>query len=300
MKPIDVYILTGYLGAGKTTVLNHLLGDGRFSERDLALVINEFGSMGVDGRLLVPGSYAKYEINKGSIFCVCTKTDFIKVLEDISANQKADTVFIEATGIAEPGDIESIIQDPYFKGRFRVAATLCIVDALGFTKAAAFLKPVTSQVRFADGIIINKIDLVEESDIGRLRALLSEINPEAGIVCTRHGRAEGGFVESLAHLSKPIEMIQTSPEKIVSCSFKSDGIVSRERFFEYIDELGDKVLRLKGNVDFGEGAVFAEIVYDRYSEKENCGSLSDGTAFTVIAWDIDRDKLKDGFERCLI
>ena len=83
MKAIDVYILTGYLGAGKTTTLNRLIGAERFAGKKLALIINEFGKMGVDGQLLLPGDYTKYEINKGSIFCICTKTDFLKALDSI-------------------------------------------------------------------------------------------------------------------------------------------------------------------------------------------------------------------------
>jgi len=298
MEPVDVYILTGYLGAGKTTTLNHLLSSTSLAERKLALIINEFGSMGVDGKLLAPGNYAKYEINKGSIFCICTKTDFIKVLSDIGDNCRPEAVFIEATGIAEPGDIESIINDPYFEGRFRVAANLCIVDAAGFTKAAPFLKPVTSQVRFADGIVVNKTDLAADGDLEKLQSVLADINPDAQIVFAENGSVPLEFVDGLNHIARPIELIQSAPAKIIACSFKTDGVVIKDKFFECVDQLGEKILRLKGNIDFGQGVVFAEIVYDRYSEKDSCGGLGDATAFTVIAWDVDKEELKESFQRC--
>ena len=291
MKTVDVYILTGYLGAGKTTTLNHLLTGTSLAEKKLALVINEFGSMGVDGKLLAPGNYAKYEINKGSIFCVCTKTDFIKVLSDIGDNYCPDAVFIEATGIAEPGDIESIINDPYFNGRFRVAANLCIVDSAGFTKTAPFLKPVTSQVRFADGVVVNKTDLAADGDLEKLRSVLADINPDARIVFAENGSITLEFLDGLNHTAQPIELIQSAPAKIIACSFKTDSLVSRDKFFKCINQFGDKILRLKGNIDFGRGLVFAEIVYDRYTEKDSCRELGDTTAFTVIAWDVDKQEL---------
>jgi G3E family GTPase len=86
--PIPVIIFTGYLGAGKTTSLNTLLNTDWVKSKNIALIINEFGSVGVDGKLVEPGNYAKYEINRGSIFCICTKTDFVKYMTDISENIK--------------------------------------------------------------------------------------------------------------------------------------------------------------------------------------------------------------------
>ena len=69
-EPIDLVLLTGYPGAGKTKVLNHLLGTAEVRAKRLAVIVNEFGSLGVDGALLRPGGYKTYELNKGSIFCI--------------------------------------------------------------------------------------------------------------------------------------------------------------------------------------------------------------------------------------
>ncbi len=298
MAPVNVYMLTGYLGAGKTTTLNHLLKNTNLAKKKIALIINEFGNMGVDGKLLVPGNYAKYEINKGSIFCICTKTDFIKVLTDIAENFHPEAVFIEATGIAEPADIETIINDPYFKGQFRVAANICVVDSVGFTKTAPFLKAVTSQVRFADGIVVNKTDLADDGDLDKLKSVLVDINPDAQIVFAENGDTSLGFVEQLQHTRLPAELIQSAPEKIIACSFKTDKVVERDEFLKCIEQLDRKILRLKGNVDFGNGCLFTEIVYDRYTEKDSCQALGSTTAFTVIAWDIEKENLKECFNRC--
>ncbi|MCE5273144.1 GTP-binding protein, partial [bacterium] len=79
MSRIPIILLTGYLGAGKTTLLNHLLSRPEIRERNVALIINEFGELGVDGRLVEAGTRPVYELNKGSLFCVCIKTDFLAV-----------------------------------------------------------------------------------------------------------------------------------------------------------------------------------------------------------------------------
>ena len=99
--PIDVWLLTGYLGAGKTTMLNNLLGAEMFKGKRVALVINEFGQLGIDGALVRPGEWTKFELNKGSLFCACIKVDTVKV-SGIAFDIKPDVVIIEATGLAKP------------------------------------------------------------------------------------------------------------------------------------------------------------------------------------------------------
>ena len=138
MTPIPVILLTGYLGAGKTTLLNHLLAQPEVAEKKLVLIINEFGQLGVDGQLLQPGSYTRYEINKGSLFCICTKVDFIKALQEISRSIHPDLVLIEATGIAQTGDIEAFMSEPVVKDKFAIQANVCVVDALNFIKVVPF------------------------------------------------------------------------------------------------------------------------------------------------------------------
>jgi G3E family GTPase len=300
MNSIPVYLLTGYLGAGKTTTLNHLLKTDELKGKKIALIINEFGKMGVDGKLLDPGKYSKYEINKGSLFCICTKTDFLKALDSIENNVCPDAVFIEATGIAETRDIESIITEPNLKDRFTVKANICIADALNFTKTAPFLKAVTSQAIWADGIVINKTDLVSADDIERLKNVMSGLNPKAKITSTANGCIGPDFIESLTHTQKSADTIETPPENIIAVSFKSDLQVSREKFTAAIDQLGQKLLRLKGNVNMQDAPVFVEVINNRTTETTPNDRLQSKTAFTAIAWKIEKDELKKAFEDCYL
>jgi G3E family GTPase len=297
MKNIPVYVLTGYLGAGKTTTLNHLLGESYFASRKIALVINEFGKLGVDGKLLRPGGYSSYEINKGSLFCICTKTDFLKTLEAIASDGSTELVIIEATGIAETRDIEAFVLEEHFRGRFSIKANICLVDAVNYTKTAAFLRTVNSQIQWADGIVINKADLVPAGDIERLRAILAGISAVAPVVVADNGNIEMSFIDRLVHRTLPGALAQSPPADIIAVSLQSDLPVNRAAFLETIESLGQRLLRLKGNVAFANGPEFVETVFDRIICKPICKELGHTTAFTAIGWKTTKEELTAAFEK---
>ncbi len=297
-EPIDVWILGGYLGAGKTTTLNALLSDPVFGGRNPALIINEFGRMGVDGALVERQDLSRFEINKGSLFCICTKTDFLKALAAIAEGDH-QAVVIEATGIAEPVDIESFLTNGPHAGRFRLRGNLCIVDAANFTKIAAFLKPATAQVRWADAIIINKCDCASEDERHVLGKVLAELNPTAPRWETSFGNIEPAFLEGVHRTARAEQLRPCAPEKIIAVSLTAGEPVDYAAFRTVLERLGEHVLRLKGNIAFTEGAAYVEIVCGRYSQKEPLKQLDEAaTAFTVIAWDIDKDALIEAFSAC--
>ena len=92
---IPTILLTGFLGSGKTTLLNRLID--HYKSKRTVLLINEFGKVGIDGELLVEGNYEKIELNKGSLFCICVRTDFIFEVETIATQIKPELLIIEAT-----------------------------------------------------------------------------------------------------------------------------------------------------------------------------------------------------------
>jgi G3E family GTPase len=294
--PIPVTLLTGYLGAGKTTLLNHLLGSSDWSERKLAVVINEFGTLGVDGNLLRPGGYTKYEINRGSVFCACTKLEFLAALGQIANSGPVDQVLIEATGIAETGDLEAYFDEPSLAGKFSVRANLCVVDAPNYTKVLPYLKAVRSQVEHADGLILNKADLAAPAELARLEMILAEINPRAPRAIVRHAAVSAEFFEGLTHQRVTRWPIGAPPSDVVSLSLTTTRITDRGRFLDAIRGLGSRLLRLKGNIDFGDGLRFVELAGDTLHEKAACAGLVPHTAFTAIGWRISREELRGCLE----
>ena len=289
-------MLTGYLGAGKTTLLNALLSGTYFAGKKMTLVINEFGKMGIDGQLVEPGDYRKYEINKGSIFCVCTKTDFMRIFQEIE-QQRPDAVIIEATGIAETSDIEQLLYDSTFDNAFEIRANLCIVDGQYFIQTAAFLKAAVAQVRWADGLIINKKDLVTAEGLDQVRQVLTELNPVAPQVVTEFGKIEPAFLDGLTHRRRDADLFERPPEDIPSIYVKADSIIDRERFFITLEKLRDNILRLKGDVCFQDGPAFVDVAGGRITEQSAKGTLGARTAFSVIGWKIDKHELEKAFQQ---
>jgi G3E family GTPase len=301
---IDVWILGGYLGSGKTTALNELLTHGSLAYANPALIINEFGKIGVDGSLVQRQELRRFEINKGSLFCICTKTDFLKALSEIARQDSHRAVLIEATGIAEPVDIEHFLTEGPHAGNFRMRGNLCIVDAVNFIKIAPYLKPAVSQVRWADALVINKCDLADKDQLEILRRILKSMNSDVPVIETSFGRIEGSFLETVIHRSRKENLVPCAPEKIYAVSFGVTQRVCETKFNDVLRRYETSILRLKGNIVFDTGPAFMEIICGKLSKKEMVEllwvSTTTPTAFTVIAWNTDKPVLQQAFEECWI
>lgn len=295
VEPIPVFLLTGYLGGGKTTLLNHLLSLQSVRSRKIALVINEFGSLGVDGSRVRPGDYAKFEINTGSLFCVCTQGQLVHALETILSAVSPDLVLIEATGVAEVRDIETFLTFPQLKDRFRVRANLCVIDAVNFIKVLPMMKAVRSQVEWADALVINKTDRIDAIGLKQLKEILDAIHPHVPVAEVQWGSVPEDFLWRVGHTRREGTLLSAPPGPVFAKSFQTDRIVDRERFIRNLSEMGNKILRLKGYIDFGQGACYVEKVGDEWIEHSGEGEQRSETMFSVIAWQIDPEELVGSF-----
>ena len=298
VKPIEVWLLTGFLGSGKTTMLNSLLAGEYFAGKDTAIVINEFGKLGIDSHLIKEKKFPTYEINKGSIFCICTKTEFIKTFQLLKHN-KPDTIIIEATGIAETSGIEQLLKEPVLDNTFKIRANICLADAGSLIQTAAFLKPAISQVQQADAIVINKKDLVNSQVLSETTIFSKELNPNALITTTEYGKVSTDFLNSLKHWQHTRNISECPPQEIPSIYIKTDSPLNKKLFFQTLERLKDYILRFKGNVSFEDGKLFIEVAGKQVIQDNFCDSLGAPTAFCVIGWKIDKQQLRDAFQNCI-
>lgn len=157
-----LYLVTGFLGAGKTTFLKNLVRC--FPGQRLALIINEFGREGVDGALLSDLGVTLAEIDNGSIFCACRLEQFEDTLRD-TLDQEPDVILVEASGLSDPTSVGRILgQREKFAG-LTYAGAICLVDAARFHKVYATARVCKLQLAVADLILINKTDLATTEQV---------------------------------------------------------------------------------------------------------------------------------------
>ena len=296
---IPIILITGSLGAGKTSCLNHLLRSPAIRERDLCVIINEFGQLGVDGQLVEAGEHPVYELNRGSLFCICIKTDFIATLGDIAHTVRPELVLVEATGMAEPRDIEDFIDVPALAESFHIQANLCIVDAPNFIRLAPMLRAVRQQAMWADALVLNKSDLVPEPDLTQLSAVLADINPEAPQLRTTFGQIPADFLEEVDHTVRRADPLSEPPDPVFALSFTHDRPVDRARFERVVSDLGNDLLRLKGQVDFGDGPEFVEVAGSGLAVRHDGSAVlrkAPATAFVAIGWNRPREAFAEAIE----
>jgi G3E family GTPase len=176
---INTYIITGFLGAGKTTFLNHFL---KYHSAENNLVIeNEFGKVNIDAKLITEKIYQIIELTSG---CICCSLDneLIEVLAKIiHSENKPCNVFIETTGIADAGNIIGMIKSPEIEKHFCLKHTICIVDAENIEDRLAETFEAGKQLSVSDIVVINKLNNVAEHYGKKVKGVVKEINPLATI-----------------------------------------------------------------------------------------------------------------------
>ncbi len=186
MSRVPVHIITGFLGAGKTTFLNHFIQD-RLPER-IFVIENECGSTNVDGALVMDGVEEVVELSAGCL--CCTLADgLLDILEEASKRRNQyDRLVIETTGIADPGSIVQVfLEYPAVEKVFELEHVVCLVDAALVEEWLSEAEEALRQIAIADVLLINKVDTVSLTDIDRVKGVLKGINPNAGIFTGQQG-----------------------------------------------------------------------------------------------------------------
>ncbi len=290
-----VYLIAGFLGSGKTTFLNRIID--RFpKDKKLTILMNEFGEIGVDGTLIEGDDIDMMEISRGSIFCVCVKTDFIKGLYELSTTVRPDVLIIESTGVANPSDLKRDIELPIFNNRFQFMEQFCIIDAAHFLDAYNAYASLEKQIASSSVFIINKTDLASAETIEDTKEIVRKFHPDPFFFETTYAdipldrflfpeeQIEGNDDSALEKDKKPIlsadelekyidELLDspdleiTPPDQLVSVAYQWSGN-SLEQVEQMAEELPSAVLRAKGFVEEkGNVHIFSYVMGDWTIEK---------------------------------
>jgi len=177
---IPVTVLTGYLGAGKTTLLNRILSENH--GKRYAVVVNEFGEIGIDNDLIVESDEEIYEMNNGCVCCT-VRGDLIRVVEGLMKRPEGfDGILVETTGLANPAPVaQTFFMDDEVKARARLDAVVTVADAKNLAARLADAPEAEEQIGFADVILLNKTDLVTPEELAGIERRIRAMNPHAVI-----------------------------------------------------------------------------------------------------------------------
>jgi G3E family GTPase len=316
MTPIPVTVLTGYLGAGKTTLLNRVLTE-KHGKR-FAVIVNEFGEIGIDNELVVRADEEVFEMNNGCICCT-VRGDLIRIITNLLKRKGGfDSILIETTGLADPSPVaQTFFVDLELQSRVKLDSIVTVVDARYLEARLGDSPEAEEQVAFADVIVLNKLDLVDEAQQAKIAARLRGINPTATIHRTEYCRVaiadildQGAFDLDRILKIEPQFLEDTSHEhdsNINSVSLREERTIDRTKFHRWISgllrERGTDILRSKGilHVNGSNDRLVFQAVHmlfdadDSHAWKQN--EVRD-SKLVFIGRNLDGASLRAGFAAC--
>jgi len=244
---IKLVLLSGFLGAGKTTLMTNILDS--FAGEKIGIIVNEFSETGVDGPLLARDGVKMTELNNGSIFCACIKQSFLQSLIDLS---KLDIshLFIEPTGLADPSEMDKILEtiEPMLDKPYDYRGVICVVDAETFPKLSKVLPALMRQVEYCSVSIINKADLVDAARIEEISKIITQINSNCEIIVTSYCKLDARALADklLPTVKEAMNSTNTPESRLYSLILKPQGDIPINALQKFIEKLTAYAYRIKG------------------------------------------------------
>ena len=243
---VPILLIAGFLGAGKTTLVNHLLANA--GGRRIAAVVNDFGTINIDAELIAGTGDGVVSLTNGCI-CCSLEGDLLRTLAGLlRRNPRPEAIVIETSGVADPAEIVRKLMDPVVWREAPLETVLCVVDASAPETLQDAL--VQSQIKAADVIAISKADLVGQAARNGLRAAVSAINPRAILAEAAHGDIPMAllFPDDPDDAPRPRDPARPRPaaDRFETMTWTSDQPVSLPRFQAAIGRLSPRLARAKG------------------------------------------------------
>jgi len=300
---MKVLLVTGFLGAGKTTLIRHLLTSPPKGLGKLAILVNEVGKIGLDGALLSGLNVDVVELTSGCI-CCSIKTDFFRAVQEIYQRYAPTHLIVEPTGVAQPGEILDVLSQPPLNAFCRIGNIVTIVDA-GFFKAKEMLGSFYDrQILGADVLLLNKIDLVDEETAAEIKSRLGKMNPRARILLTENCSIEPApLFEGSSSSRVGIEQEgskegELEQEGFQTFTFEDRGVMDRPKFTRFLESLPPSLFRCKGWVRFPESSVIVNYSGGNYRLEPTQDSHP--TALVLVGRKCPQDEILESLKKCVI
>ena len=246
--PVPILLVTGFLGAGKTTVVNHLLAHAQ--GRRIAAVVNDFGAINIDAELIAGASDGVVSLANGCI-CCSLEGDLLRTLAALlRRDPQPEFIVIETSGVADPADIVRNLMDPLIWQEAPLETVLCVLDATTPMETLNDDALVRSQLRAADVVALSKVDLADAASRAQLRDVVRTLRPAAVVVDALQGEVPAALLFPLDadRVPAPREVAPRRPaaDRFETLSWTSERPVSLPRLQQAIGRLAPKLARAKG------------------------------------------------------
>lgn len=322
-KGLPVTIITGFLGSGKTTLLNHILTNQQGLKT--AVLVNEFGEIGIDNELIVSTDESMVELNNGCICCTINEDLVNAVYKILERDDKIDYLVVETTGLADPLPVALTFLGTELREMTRLDSIVTMVDCSNFSLDLFNSQAALSQIQYGDVIVLNKTDLVEETDVDALEVRVRDLKNDARILRTQKSQVSLPLILSVG-LFESDKYFETESEHehdhdhdhhdhhdhdhshhlendgFSSISFQFDKPLNIRKFQYFLDnQLPESIFRAKGILWFDESPkrhVF-HLSGKRFTIEDEEWQKEPKNQLVLIGQNLDEDTLRQQIENCV-
>jgi G3E family GTPase len=268
---VPFYIVTGFLGSGKTTLVNRLLS-GMTAKR-VGVIVNDFGSVCVDASLISGGrspegasAVTVRELRNGQLFCSCLVGSFIDAAASF-AGSGIDALWVEASGLAKPASLLDTLGEIETRtgGEFDFRGMVCVVDASRFLVLSSVLRAIEEQIAYSRFVVVNKTDLVSAAELARVDEAVRSLNPGCAILQADHGNLPPNAFETAdpAPAVKPKDPLYAGwgeGGRPLAFTLKSERALAAAELRSFLAAVAPRSYRIKGFVETTEGLSLVDCV----------------------------------------
>ena len=269
VEKISLYLLSGFLGSGKTTFLTNVLKN--LSDEKVGVIMNEFGRIGIDGTIIKKPGMQLVEINRGSIFCSCLKLSFAAAMIEMSEHP-IKYLFVESSGLADPSNIGEVMEAVQsVKGDvYEYKGNICLVDGLYFLDQLEHLETVEKQIKQCHLAIISKVDLISQGTLEKIKRKILEINNSVIIRTANFGKLDYDFLnEDLVgdQIQEAAASSNTPENKPKTIGLSYEGQLEKEELTKFLKDVSEHCYRIKGFFKLEDGWNQVDVVNNKIDYK---------------------------------